>query len=164
MTMQQQQKLTRRVGRLEQLLTGYKHAKSVQYALLQLSELASSVTDMSVFYGAMHGVIGQLLQNALSFCPEGNEKLELSSSIIFAVDNQELCLIKISDNGPGIEPGEVQKIFEPFFTTRADGTGLGLAIANQVIETHNGSIAVEKSEMGGACFTLILPQESEAVD
>lgn len=112
----------------------------------------------------LFGVIGQLLQNALSFCPEGNEKLELSSSIIFAVDNQELCLIKISDNGPGIEPGEVQKIFEPFFTTRADGTGLGLAIANQVIEAHNGSIVVEKSEMGGACFTLILPQESEAVD
>lgn len=112
----------------------------------------------------LFGVIGQLLQNALSFCPEGNEKLELSGSIIFAVDNQELCLIKISDNGPGIEPGEVQKIFEPFFTTRADGTGLGLAIANQVIEAHNGSIVVEKSEMGGACFTLILPQESEAVD
>lgn len=112
----------------------------------------------------LFGVIGQLLQNALSFCPEGNEKLELSGSIIFAVDNQELCLIKISDNGPGIEPGEVQKIFEPFFTTRADGTGLGLAIANQVIEAHNGSIVVEKSEMRGACLTLILPQESEAVD
>ena len=112
----------------------------------------------------LFGVIGQLLQNALSFCPEGNEKLELSGSIIFAADNQELCLIKISDNGPGIEPEEVQKIFEPFFTTRADGTGLGLAIANQVIEAHHGSIAVEKSEMGGACFTLILPQESEAVD
>ena len=112
----------------------------------------------------LFGVIGQLLQNALYFCPEGNEKLELNGSIICAVDNQELCLIKISDNGPGIEPGEVQKIFEPFFTTRADGTGLGLAIANQVIEAHNGSIAVEKSEMGGASFTLILPQESEAGD
>ena len=112
----------------------------------------------------LFGVIGQLLQNALYFCPEGNEKLELNGSIICAVDNQELCLIKISDNGPGIEPEEVQKIFEPFFTTRADGTGLGLAIANQMIEAHNGSIAVEKSEMGGACFTLILPQESEAVD
>ena len=112
----------------------------------------------------LFGVIGQLLQNALYFCPEGNEKLELNGSIICAVDNQELCLIKISDNGPGIEPEEVQKIFEPFFTTRADGTGLGLAIANQMIEAHNGSIAVEKSEMGGACFTLILPQEAEVVD
>ncbi|MGI9537380.1 MAG: two-component system sensor histidine kinase NtrB [Desulfocapsaceae bacterium] len=109
----------------------------------------------------LFGVISQLLQNALSFCPKGNEKLELSGSIICVADNQELCLIKISDNGPGIDPVEVQKIFEPFFTTRTDGTGLGLAIANQVIEAHNGSIAVEKSELGGACFTLILPQEVE---
>jgi two-component system sensor histidine kinase FlrB len=79
-------------------------------------------------------------------------------------DNQELCLIKISDNGSGVEPTEIQKIFEPFFTSRPDGTGLGLAIARQVIEAHNGSIAVEKSEMGGACFTLILPFEPEHND
>ena len=112
----------------------------------------------------LFGVISQLMQNALSFCPKGNEKLELSSSTICVTDNQELCLIKISDNGSGVEPNEIQKIFEPFFTTRSDGTGLGLAIARQVIEAHNGSIAVEKSEMGGACFTLILPLESELDD
>ena len=112
----------------------------------------------------LFGVISQLVQNALSFCPKGNEKLELSSSTIFVADNQELCLIKISDNGSGVEPTEIQKIFEPFFTSRPDGTGLGLAIARQVIEAHNGSIAVEKSEMGGACFTLILPFEPELND
>lgn len=72
----EQLKLSRKVRRLEQLLQGYKHAKSVQYALLQLSELASSVTDMSVFYGAMHGVIGQML-SARNFyvvvvCPDSN--------------------------------------------------------------------------------------------
>ncbi len=112
----------------------------------------------------LFGVISQLVQNALSFCPKGNEKLELSSSTICVADNQELCLIKISDNGSGVEPTEIQKIFEPFFTSRPDGTGLGLAIARQVIEAHNGSIAVEKSEMGGACFTLILPFEPEHND
>ena len=109
----------------------------------------------------LFGVITQLVQNALSFCPKGNEKLELSGSIIYVADDQELCLIKVSDNGASVDPAEVQKIFEPFFTTRTDGTGLGLAIANQVIEAHNGSIAVEKSEMGGACFTLILPLDAE---
>ena len=109
----------------------------------------------------LFGVISQLVQNALSFCPRGNEKLELSSSTISLADNQQLCLIKISDNGSGVAPTDLQKIFEPFFTTRPDGTGLGLAIAKQVIEGHNGSIAVEKSEMGGACFTLILPLEPE---
>ena len=55
-------KLSRKVDRLEQLLAGYKHIKSVQYAILQLSELSSSVTDIPVFYAAMHKVIGSLLR------------------------------------------------------------------------------------------------------
>ncbi len=105
----------------------------------------------------LFGVISQLLQNAITFCPKQNERLQISSAIISVADNEELCLIKISDNGSGIKPAEIPKIFEPFFTTRTDGTGLGLAIARQVVEAHNGSIAVEKSDMGGACFTLILP-------
>jgi two-component system sensor histidine kinase PilS (NtrC family) len=105
----------------------------------------------------LFGVISQLLQNALPFCPKGKERLELSSSTICVTDNQELCLIKISDNGRGVEQAEIKNIFEPFYTTRTDGTGLGLAIAKQIIEGHSGSIAVEKAEMGGACFTLILP-------
>ena len=107
----------------------------------------------------LFGVISQLLQNAICFCPRGGEKIQIKSSVISVADNEELCLIKICDNGSGIEPSEIQKIFEPFFTTRPDGTGLGLAIARQVVEAHNGSIAVEKSETGGACFTLILPME-----
>jgi len=107
----------------------------------------------------LFGVISQLLQNAISFCPKAEERLQISSSLISVADNDELCLIKISDNGSGIGPTEIQKIFEPFFTTRTEGTGLGLAIARQVIEAHNGSIAVEKSDMGGACFTLIIPAE-----
>lgn len=57
----QKARLEHKVQRLEQLLARYKHTKSIQSALLQLSELANSVTDMEVFYAAMHGVIGQLL-------------------------------------------------------------------------------------------------------
>jgi len=112
----------------------------------------------------LFGVISQLMQNGISFCPKGKERLEITSSNISVADNKEICLIKINDNGKGIDPPEIQKIFEPFFTTRTYGTGLGLAIVKQVIEAHNGSIAVEKSELGGTCFTLILPSEPEDKD
>jgi len=106
----------------------------------------------------LFGVISQILRNALSFCPKGKEHLAIKASAISA-DGKPINLIKISDNGSGISPLEVQKIFEPFYTTRSDGTGLGLAIAKQVVDAHNGSLAVEKAALGGACFTLILPGE-----
>ncbi len=109
----------------------------------------------------LFGVISQLIQNGVSLCPRGMEKLEIAGSTLAVAGNREICLIKISDNGKGVDPSEIQKIFEPFYTTRPDGTGLGLAIVKQVIEAHNGTIAVEKSDLGGACFTLILPLNQE---
>lgn len=55
-------RLTRKNTRLKQLLSKYKGIRSIQHALLQLSELASSVTDMTLFYPAIHKVIGSLFQ------------------------------------------------------------------------------------------------------
>ena len=72
--------------------------------------------------------------------------------------------LSIRDTGCGIPGKHLSRIFDPYFTTKQTGSGLGLAIARQVIEAHSGSIAVEKSEMGGACFTLILPFEPELND
>ncbi|MCG6929328.1 MAG: PAS domain-containing protein [Desulfofustis sp.] len=104
----------------------------------------------------LFGVISQLIQNALSFCPRGKEQIEIRAAAL-SIDGKPVNLIKISDNGTGIAAADRRKIFEPFYTTRPDGTGLGLAIAHQVVDAHNGSIAVDRAELGGACFTLILP-------
>ena len=70
--------------------------------------------------------------------------------------------IEISDNGTGMSEDQLQKIFEPYFTTKGvgEGTGLGLAITKRVMETHDGTIAVE-SELGkGTRFVLSLPREN----
>ena len=65
-------------------------------------------------------------------------------------------IIKISDNGPGIE--DTQVIFEPFHTTNLKkGTGLGLPIAKKIIEEHSGKINVESTPGNGATFTIQLP-------
>ncbi len=67
-------------------------------------------------------------------------------------------LIKVIDNGPGIE--DTKAIFEPFHTTRTKtGTGLGLAIAKKVIEQHGGKIEVESKPGKGATFVVFLPVE-----
>lgn len=108
----------------------------------------------------LFSVIGQLILNALPFCPKGREQLRISSIEVDWTDGQKINMISVCDNGSGIKSANLKKIFEPFFTTRPDGTGLGLAIVRQTIEAHNGSIVVESSETGGACFKMYLPQEN----
>ncbi|MEG5027624.1 ATP-binding protein [Microcoleus sp. AT8-B1] len=68
-------------------------------------------------------------------------------------------VVKIRDNGNGIDPDAINKLFDPFFTTKpvGKGTGLGLSISYQIIEKHQGKIEVN-SEIGqGAEFVIYLP-------
>lgn len=72
---------------------------------------------------------------------------------------RELVVIRISDNGPGIDPALRDQIFEPFFTTKseAQGTGLGLTIAADIIRNHEGILRVESASGGATTFEIILP-------
>ena len=68
-------------------------------------------------------------------------------------------LIKVTDNGHGIDKNNLSRIFDPFFTTKptGEGTGLGLSVSYGIIKNHGGDIAVE-SEIGkGSTFTITLP-------
>ena len=67
----------------------------------------------------------------------------------------------VADTGPGIKSQNFKNIFEPYFSTKETGTGLGLAIVQKIIETHNGSIAVDSEEGSGATFTVRLPAASK---
>lgn len=81
---------------------------------------------------------------------------EYLSESTFFPENKHIA-IEIEDDGSGVENSIKSKIFEPFFTTKEKGTGLGLAIAHRIITEFGGSILVDKSELGGAKFSLILP-------
>ncbi len=65
--------------------------------------------------------------------------------------------VAVSDAGPGIAPELRTRVFDPFFTTRRNGTGLGLAVARQIVEAHNGRIAVDDAVGGGARFVVHVP-------
>ena len=69
--------------------------------------------------------------------------------------------ISVTDNGPGIPPGDLSKIFLPFYTTKADGTGLGLALVQKIIVQHGGSVAARNRAGGGAEFIVWLPLRRE---
>lgn len=70
-------------------------------------------------------------------------------------------IIKIADNGKGMNQEIVSQIFEPFYTTKSNGTGLGLAVVKSVVSAHQGKIGLV-SELGkGTCFTIAIPLAGE---
>ncbi|MHC5821800.1 MAG: ATP-binding protein, partial [Nostoc sp.] len=74
--------------------------------------------------------------------------------------HQEI-LIKISDQGQGISPLDMQKIFNPFYSLRPGGTGLGLTIAKKIILDHCGNLWADNLPGKGAQFCLILPTKKK---
>ncbi|MBF0544519.1 MAG: GHKL domain-containing protein [Candidatus Riflebacteria bacterium] len=101
-------------------------------------------------------VVLNLISNArIAMESSGKEK----TIKITSYRKEDLDVIEVEDNGPGIPEANMTKIFEPFFTTRAPGkgTGLGLSVTRKIIEEHKGKIEVESKVGEGALFRVILP-------
>ncbi|MEM9067610.1 MAG: ATP-binding protein [Myxococcota bacterium] len=69
-------------------------------------------------------------------------------------------IVTVEDNGPGVPTTQHDRVFDPYFTTKSDGTGLGLAIVKKVVLEHGGEISYDQSALGGASFTIQLPERS----
>jgi two-component system sensor histidine kinase ChvG len=72
----------------------------------------------------------------------------------------------VSDRGPGIPPGHLDRVFDRFFSYRPGSsdrrhTGLGLAIARTIVHGFGGTIAAENRPEGGARFVIRLPLARE---
>ena len=76
----------------------------------------------------------------------------------------------MADNGPGIDPENLERVFERFF--RADpsrarasgGTGLGLSIVASIAEAHGGRVDVASTPGEGSSFRVVIPLAPTAED
>lgn len=66
-------------------------------------------------------------------------------------------VIKIIDNGCGINSHVLKKIFTPFYTTKSSGSGLGLAISQKIVSDHDGLLHLESIDKQGTCCSIHLP-------
>ncbi len=106
--------------------------------------------------GRLSQVIGNLLANARAHTPEG------TTVTVSAAAEDGFAVLRVHDDGPGIDPGIRDELFERF--SRADrsrarktgGTGLGLSIAQAIAIAHGGELSV-RSEPGDTTFELRLP-------
>jgi signal transduction histidine kinase len=69
-------------------------------------------------------------------------------------------VIKIHDNGIGIEEKILGKVFDPFFTTKTTGeaAGVGLYLSREIIQNHGGDISVRSVKDEYTEFTITLPR------
>jgi diguanylate cyclase len=67
--------------------------------------------------------------------------------------------LSVVDNGPGIAPDVLPRIFEPLFTTKTFGIGLGMPMVKQIVELHQGTIAVDSTIGQGTTIQIWLPRE-----
>ena len=72
-------------------------------------------------------------------------------------ESVESVMIKIEDNGPGLDPKIAKDIFKPFSTTKKDGSGLGLAIVKRIVEGLEGKVSGENLAREGTTITIRLP-------
>lgn len=107
--------------------------------------------------GAFAQILTNFIMNSILHAFSGREKghIEISAFI-----ENEMFVLRYSDDGCGISPENLDKIFTPFFTTKKSmgGSGLGLNIvSNLVTKKLNGTIAVESRLGQGTVFTVRIP-------
>lgn len=95
-----------------------------------------------------------LVLNAIAAMPSGGN-LKIKTAV-----RKNLVILKIKDDGIGIEKKDLVKIFQPFFTTKPTGTGLGLSVVHGIIQSHKGTIQVDSDKGKGTEFTITLDQNS----
>jgi len=135
------------------------------------TDLAAHLPPVAGDQRALHGMVFNLVTNAVQAMPKGGE---LTLKTRHAVDDRiegvpiirgssalkkGAARLVLRDTGRGIPPEQLNRIFEPFFTTRAatGGTGLGLAICHRVVSSLGGRMTVHSALDHGTSFTIDLP-------
>jgi PAS domain S-box-containing protein len=118
-------------------------------ALVEVEILA----DRVLLVQALH----ELLLNAVEF--SGRETVRVAVDL---VHRDDMAVLTVADDGPGV-PQELRPfVFDPFFTTKSRGAGIGLTLARKAFLEHNGEIDLRHGEAGGTTVTVRLFDTPEA--
>ena len=115
--------------------------------------------------GEVAGVVGDpalllrlhenLLENACKYS---------SSAIRVVIEQHDATLVvRVEDDGIGIDPSDLERVFEPFFRSdrsrgrASGGTGLGLTLCRRIVEVHDGTIVAESAAGVGTVVIVRLP-------
>jgi len=130
------------------------------------AEVQPSLAAVRADAGRVGQVLGNLLDNALKFTPEGGEVR------VSALEDGEpgFARVEVADNGPGVPADVAERIFERLWQVEDDagpsrkGLGLGLHICRELVARQGGRIWVDSRPGEGATFAFTLPLDQKGAD
>ena len=138
-------------------------------AFRPLSDLHSLEIDIAGGLPEAHGdamateiIVGQLLENAFKYSPEGG------AVTVRARPDGDAIVVEVADEGIGIQPEDRERVFERFVQGEAGdrrrfgGIGLGLYIVRQLARAQDGEIAADGRPGGGTVMRLRLRRADAA--
>jgi two-component system phosphate regulon sensor histidine kinase PhoR len=120
-------------------------------------EVDPSVATIRTDPPKLQDVLRNLLENAVNYSPPGT-RIRIAAT---ATDSQ--VVLTVSDEGPGVPEGDLERIFERFYrvdkgrSRESGGTGLGLSIVKHLVDLLGGRVSAANRPEGGAVFTISLP-------
>ena len=139
---------------IDDVITFVQHHSNIEHITLE-KEYNPGVKPLLIDEKKIKQVLINLVVNAIH-AVEKNGHIFISTDLSMPARD---LLIKVKDDGHGIEKKHLKNVFDPFFTTKptGEGTGLGLSVSYGIIKNHGGNIFVESKTGIGTTFTVMLP-------
>ncbi len=121
-----------------------------------VAQYASSLPTILGNAQRIEQVVVNLILNACQALPDMERGISLTTS---CDQSAGAVVLKLADEGVGIEPEHIPRLTDPFFTTKREsgGTGLGLSVSATIVKEHNGSLEFDSIPGVGTTVTLALP-------
>jgi signal transduction histidine kinase len=139
---------------IDDVITFVQHHSNIEHITLE-KEYNTDVKPLLIDEKKIKQVLINLVVNAIH-AVEKDGHIWISTGINKPTGD---LVVKVKDDGHGIEKKHLKNIFDPFYTTKptGEGTGLGLSVSYGIIKNHGGNIFVDSQTGAGTTFTVTLP-------
>jgi NO-binding membrane sensor protein with MHYT domain/nitrogen-specific signal transduction histidine kinase len=120
--------------------------------------------DIPIDRQKLRQVIVNLVATEAMIAPDCQAPADRPSRIVVRTESRGAGVqLSVADSGPGIAADVLPRIFEPLFTTKSFGIGLGMPMVKQIVELHQGTIAVDSDVGMGTTIHVWLPRQHASV-
>lgn len=129
---------------------------------IQLTVLPeSSISERCPHRNIVVAILGNTIENAFEAIRSSDVKRNSLRVTVFMKEDVDRLIIRIQDNGPGVDPGIKEHIFEDGTTTKGVGRGFGLSLISRLISNAGGAVSCDSSGEG-TLISVNLPGGKDA--